>query len=202
MENMTPEAIYSQLRDSLCKDTPVPDADWNAFVDKTQIDLFDEKDLAVEPGKFSTHSYFIIKGLMMCYRPRKPKDTIMWFRAEHEYAFTVDKLNFGQPSRINEEGLIALEDSIVVSINHEDLAALQSKNRRILDMVHDSFLRALFTLDRLSGRIMRDPEYSYDWMQRQITFDLSRVPATYLAPYLGTSVKKLTEIRKALRNNS
>jgi CRP-like cAMP-binding protein len=199
MENMTPEAIYSQLREALCKDKPIPDADWDAFIEKTKIDQFEENQVVVEQGQLSTHSYFIIQGLIMCYIPRKPKSTIMWFRAENEYAFTVDKLNFGKPPRNNEERLMALEDSIVVSISHEDLEILQSNNRRIRDMVHDSFMRALFALDGLSRRSTKDPEYNYDLVQQYTSFNLSRVPAIYLALYLGTNVKRLAEIRKTIQ---
>jgi hypothetical protein len=196
MENMTPEAIYSQLREALCKDKPIPDADWDAFIEKTKIEQFEENQVVVEPGQLSTHSYFIIQGLMMCYIPRKPKSTIMWFRAENEYVFTVDKLDVGKPPRINQERLMALEDSIVVSISHEDLAVLESSNRRIQDMVHNSFMRALITLDRLSRRSTKDPQYYYDWVQQYISFNLSRVPPIYLALYIGTNIKKLAEIRK------
>ena len=194
MEKMTTEAIYSQLRDALSKDTPIPDADWNAFIEKTQIEHFGENEVIIEPGQLSTHSYFIIEGLMMCYRPQKPKDAILWFRAENEYAFTVDKLNVGKPPRINEDRLIALEDSIVVSISHEDLASLQENNQRIFDMMHDLFIKTLFTLRNLSERTMRDAEYDYEWVQQQITFDLSRVPLGYLGTYLGTSAKRVLEV--------
>lgn len=203
MKKMTPEAVYSQLRDALCKKKSIPDADWDAFIEKTRIDLFEENKVAVEPGQLSTRSYFIIKGLMMCYIPREPKNAIMWFRAENEHAFTIDMLN--DPLRkikgpkVNEERLIALEDTIVVSISHEDMTALQESNQNILTMLHDCFTKMLVKFNALSKRTMKDPEHDYEWMQRYISFDPDRIPIAYLATYLGTSVKKLKEMRKALQ---
>ncbi|SIO49273.1 cyclic nucleotide-binding domain-containing protein [Chitinophaga niabensis] len=194
MENMNQEAIYSQLREALCKDKPVADADWNVFIEITRIDQFEENEVIVEPGQLSTHSYFVIKGLLMCYRPLGSKNAILWFRAENEYAFTVDKLNLGKASRVNEERLVALEDSIVVSIRHEDLAELQISNQRVLDMMHDLFMKTLFTFDNLSKRTMNDPEHDYEWVQQHVTFDLNRVPLSYLSTYLCTSAKRVVEI--------
>lgn len=199
MKNMTPEIVYSQLQDALCKETPIPHADWGMFIEKTKIDHFTENEVLVEPGQLSTHSYFIVKGLMMCYQPREPKHAIMWFRAENEHAFTIDKMKLRDPARQNEERLVALEDSIVVSISHDDLLALEDSNPRVFNMMWHYFLRTAITFGDLSRRDMKDPEYSYGFVQKIVTFDLNRVPAAYLALYLGTSVKRIKEIRNAVQ---
>lgn len=199
MKKMTTKAIYSRLRKAICKDKPIPDADWNEFIEKTKIDWFKESHVIVHPGQLSTHSYFIIEGMMMCYIPRKPKNSILWFRAEGEHAFTTDKLNFGKPSRENEERLIALEDTIAVSISHEDLLALQENNRIIFHMMHEVFIRTLVRFDSLSKRSNKYTEHDYKWVQRYVTFNLDRIPAAYLATYLGTSVKKLADVHKLIQ---
>lgn len=196
---MTPEIVYSQLQDALCKENPIPQADWEAFIEKTRIDVFKENEVAVEADQLSTHSYFIIKGLMMCYQPREPKQAIVWFRAENEHAFTSDMLKLRDPGRKNKFRLVALEDSIVVSISHEDLEALKKSNPQVLNMMWLHFLKIVITQDDLFRRDMKDPEYSYDLVRKIVTFDLNRVPAAYLAAYLGTSVKKIMGIRNAVQ---
>lgn len=119
MQNITPEEVYSKLYRTLCKSKRLSHVDWNAFMDRTSIDSFTANEMIVKAGTLSTHSYFIISGLIMCYEQPDDKHA-RWFRGDGSYAFTNDKFKYGEMGRVNNASLMALEDTLVVSIGLAD----------------------------------------------------------------------------------
>jgi signal-transduction protein with cAMP-binding, CBS, and nucleotidyltransferase domain len=197
MEKINSKETYSQLRGYLCKDGAMLVVDWLKFIDKTDIFQFKANEVIAEACQPSTHSYFIISGLIMCHQPHEHKAPILWFRAENDYAFTAESLGHIKDFGYKEQ-LIALEDTVVVGINHEDKAELMKNSRQITDLMGDAFMN---TAVRFAGVIDRDrypKEDRYGFLQENIGFNLNRIPDAYLAAYLHITAKMLKESREAI----
>lgn len=199
MKTSNQTEVYSQLHGSLCQDRAMPDIDWHKFIERTDIVQVKKKEVFVKSGEPSTHSYFIISGLIMCQAQIGPKDHIYWFRAENDYAFCSHNLPYGSQQRDNREALVALEDTVAVRISHADLQSLMKDNPQITIMYGNVFTKTTITFSHLVNRGTRDPQYDYEYVQKHIGFNLDRVPDVYLATYLGTTVKKLKDVREAIK---
>jgi hypothetical protein len=91
MENMTSEKTYSQLYRTFIRSAKrIPYEQWEQFIARTSINHFKAKQLIYRANSLSTHSYFIISGLVMSYFERNGKKYVKWIRAENGYAFSID----------------------------------------------------------------------------------------------------------------
>lgn len=196
MQNITTEEVYPKLFRSLCKTKRLSLADRKAFMARTAITSFKANEKIVVEGTLSTHSYFIISGLIMCYEGDNFK-YIKWFRAEESYAFTTDKFKYGKPGRVNNDSLMALEDTLVVSMSHEDYLWLCTHHPMIA-MLEAGLILGLGNI--MSGVIACftvEGRKRYEWLEEQMGFNLERIPDVHLVPYLQTTVRRLKDIRKS-----
>lgn len=198
MENITSEEAYAALYRRLCRFKRLPYAEWKEFMDRTNMVQFKMNEVFIKAGTLSTHSYFIIKGLVMCYEGRELKpDNVKWVRAENDYAFTVDKFSFGEKGkRSNEHSLIALEDTLAFSISHEDFLWLCTHcsgfglaNAVLIHMY-------AIKIQQISNCVLTNDRDRYEWIQEVHGFKLDRIPGVYLKHCIGVTEKRLKELQK------
>lgn len=203
MENITSQEAYAALYRTLCRFKRVPYAEWKQFMERTNMVQFKKNDVFIKAGILSTHSYYIIKGLVMCYRGSDLlPDNIKWVRAENDYAFTVDKFSFGEKvERSNAYSLIALEDTLAFSISHEDFLWLITNcigfglaNAVLLHMYS-------IKIQQISNCVLANDRERYDWIQEVHGFNLERIPDVYLAACIGVTQKRLKQLQKNNRIN-
>lgn len=195
MENITSQAEYSRLYRKLCRVRRLSYVDWKAFIDRTAIVHFKANEAAVVAGSLSTHSYFIVSGLMACYEGQEPKH-VYWLRAEGGYAFTQDKFDVGKPRRSNNESLIALEDTVAISISHADFEWLCEHHHKVSMLISGLMLLLCTVMRTITNCLIIDSRQRYEWIQGRLGFNLDRVPAVYLSPYVRIPAKRLKELQK------
>jgi hypothetical protein len=193
MENFNLQEAFARLFRSLCKVQKLQYADWKAFMDRTAIAQFKANEVVTEAGTLSTHSYFIISGLMMCYDGHEPKHMI-WFGAEHYYAFTIDMFNYSEIGNTNTQTVVALEDTIAFSISHADFLWLQEHHHKITLLRNNIIFRSAFTINKIQNCLLVNARDRYEWIQDLLGFQLARIPAVYLAPYVRVTPKRLKEL--------
>lgn len=205
MESITPEEAYASLYRWLCRFKRLPYVEWKAFMDRTDMVQFKMNEVPIVAGTPSTHSYFIIKGLMMCYEGHEPKVSkeIKWFRAEHDYAFTVDKFFFGrtgsffgQEGRSNMYSMVALEDTLAFSLSHENYLWLNDHCQNFgflyIGLIHYYSMK----IQRIINCVLTNSRDRYEWIQEVHGFKLDRIPGTYLAPCIGVTQRRLKDLQK------
>lgn len=193
MENFNSQEAYARLLKSLSKNQKLQYADWKAFMDKTGIVQFKANEVVAEAGTLSTHSYFIISGLMMCYDGHDSKNA-QWFGAEHYYAFTMDMFRFGEMGNTNDQTMVALEDTMVFSISHADFLWLEEHHRKIARLRTSIIYRLTYTIRKIQNCLIVNARDRYEWMQETLGFELARISVVYLAPYARVTPKILKEI--------
>jgi hypothetical protein len=198
MENITSQEAYAALYRTLCRFKRLPYAEWKKFMDRTKMVQFKIDDFLIKAGSLSTHSYFIIKGLVMCYEGNDlHPDKIKWVRAENDYAFTVDKFSFGEEGkRSNANSLIALEDTLAFSLSHKDFEWL-SKHCKGFGLINMALLHTYaIKIQQISNCVLTNERERYDWIQEVHGFKLDRIPGVYLAHCIGVTEKRLKQLQK------
>lgn len=203
MENMTSEKTYAQLFRAFSKLVKrIPYSGWEQFITKSKIIQVKQKGIFLEANQLSTHSYFIISGLVMSYFERSKKRYVKWIRGENDYAFSADifRHDVDKDSLIMGESLVALEDTVAISVSHEDLKWLCIDFPRINMAISRYYMDYSIMYRRLEANDIHDPIGKYDNIQRAMDFDLERVPDVYLASYLGISLKALEKVKEYRRS--
>jgi CRP-like cAMP-binding protein len=143
-----------------------------------------------EPGQ---HVYFILKGLLRCYSVRQGAEICSWFMKEGDICLSVTSF-FRQEN--SHENIQALERTELYYISYAELQHIYRKfpefnfTGRILTEKY-----YLLSEERLSAmRLRRSPE-RYAWLLEHYPELLLRVPAKFLASYLGMSEVMLSNIR-------
>lgn len=202
MENVSPEVVYPQLFRAFCRVKRIPYATWKEFMARTKIVQFKKNQVFIHADHLSTHSYFVIEGLVMSYFERNKKRYVKWIRSTNDYVFSADifRIDIDDHSQINGENLMALEDTVAISVSHEDLKWLEENHYRIGLITTIYYSNYSHMYRRLEANALHEPEDRYENIQRGSHFSLERVPDIYLASYLRITLKELKEVRKARIN--
>jgi CRP-like cAMP-binding protein len=151
------------------------------------------KDYLLKAGKVCQNIYFIRRGLLRCYYFKETKEISAWFMKEGDICIAVESF-FEQ--RYSNENIQALEDSVVEYISHRELQ----------DIYHD------FPAFNFIGRVLTEKYYlleyrkvlamwmqraqdRYKWFQNNFPDLTQRVPAKYLASYIGMTQTMLSRLK-------
>ena len=151
------------------------------------------KEYLLEAGHTCRDIYFIEKGIFRCYYLKDGVEVCSWFMKEKDVCIAVKSFYRQQPSV---EYIQALEDSVVYCISFEDLQRLYR------DFPSFNFTGRVLTEhyymlseDRSSSIRMLRAHERYAWLMEHFPELLLRVPAKYIASYLGMTEVTLSVIR-------
>lgn len=123
MKNFDPEDAYPTLFKTFREILPVPLMLVRDFTQRSVAIEFKQHDVLTDGEQCSEYSYFIIDGLVMCYTTHEGINLVRWIRSANDYAYCMDmfRLRFGYDPRLTGNILVALEDTLVIRIRHEDI---------------------------------------------------------------------------------
>jgi CRP-like cAMP-binding protein len=151
------------------------------------------KEYLLQEGEICRHVYFIQKGLLRCYSLQGATEVCSWFMKEKDICLSVQSF-FRQG--ISRENIQALERTELYYITYEEL-------QHIYGVFPDfNFTGRLLTEkyyqlseERLAAMRLKRSHERYGWLMESFPDLLLRVPAKYLASYLGISEVMLSYIR-------
>ena len=151
------------------------------------------KDYLLKAGQICSNIYFIEKGLLRSYYFKGEKEISSWFMKEGDICIAVESF-FTQ--QYGQENIQALEDCVVHYISYEDLQRIYRDfgefniiGRILVERCY------LLTVQRITAMWMQRAHDRYDWLANQFPDLLQRVPAKYLASYLGITEVMLSNIK-------
>lgn len=200
MENIDPKTVYPYLFNEFKKIQNVPPVILREFKERSEPVRFKLGEVIADGASLSTHSYFIIDGLIRCYISSGGTHHILWVRGENDYAYSIDmfrnKLDC-DPQPISNV-LVALEATLAIKIAHEDIAWLRKYSRE-MSVILDGYIfkHSEVALYMKKNEIRRLLD-KYKEMQQLVTFDLSRVPDLYLASWLDITFIELKKVREKI----
>lgn len=166
--------------------------------EKFELIRFKKKEKILIYGKVCKHYYFIVEG---CFRmfgvDDKGFEHNIQFAAENDWISDIGSFYTQKASHLNIE---ALENSLVLRINKEDLFYLFKKVRKI-NMIFKVLIEGKYI--EMQNRVLQSfsssAEDRYLSFLEQYPILSKRIPNIQIASYLGITPEFLSKIRKNLR---
>jgi len=152
-----------------------------------------KKGFLLRAGQVCRQMYFIQKGLLRCYYEKGDHEVSSWFMKEGDIIISVE--SFYQQKN-SYESIQALEDCVLYYIDYRDLQHLYHHfpegnyiGRVLTERYYCLSEQRLFSL-----RMQRSQE-RYDYLMEHHSELVLRVPAKYLASYLGITEVTMSKIK-------
>lgn len=157
-----------------------------------------KKGLLLRAGHICQHIYFIQKGLLRCFYFKNDVEISSWFMREGDVIVSVESF-FHQATSY--ESIQALEDSELHYISYRELQDIYHRfpEFNFIARVLTEKYYCLSEQRLYSIRMMRASE-RYDYLLEHHPEFILRVPAKYLASYLGITPEMLSKIKAGKGN--
>ena len=151
------------------------------------------KEFVLKAGHICRHIYFVQSGLLRSFYENEEKEVCSWFMKEGDMVLSVE--SFYQ-QKVSYESIQALEDSQLYYISYSDLNYIYThfpECNRSGRLVTEKYYQ-LWTRQLVALRMKQAPE-KYAWLREEHPEFIRRVPAKYLASFLGISEVMLSIIK-------
>ncbi len=172
---------------------PIPAGLRDHLEDIVKEKKLSRKDYLVKAGQVCGNIFFVEKGLLRSYYSKSSKEISSGFMKEGDICIAVESFFTQKPSQ---ESIQALEDCIVYYISYEELQRIYRDfgefnviSRKLLERCQVS------SVQRMTAMWMQKAKDKYSWLARQAPELSQRVPAKYLASYLGITEGMLSKIK-------
>lgn len=152
-----------------------------------------KKDYLLKAGKVSKSICFIKKGLLRCFSLKDDKEVSSWFMKEGDIILSVNSFFTQTPSH---ESIQALEDSELFCISYDELEHIYRAYpefnfiaRVVIQKYYAQSEQRLYSL-----RMQRSNE-RYEFLLEHYPELILRVPAKYIASYLGMTEVYLSSLK-------
>lgn len=154
----------------------------------------------IKEGSTERDAYFIIKGLVRCYKKSKKGDLITTLlKWENQVFICHDTVFFDRPSQFYFE---ALEPTEILSMNYDVANDILSRNPKLETNARVAIIEILRDFkEKVDSFILLNPEERYLEFIQSHGAILNRVPDKYIAHLLGITPVSLSRIRQRITNN-
>ena len=152
-----------------------------------------KKQFLLKAGHICRDISFIEEGLLRCFYLKDDMEVCSWFMKEGDVIASVISFFNQTPSY---ESIQAIEDSVVYSIEHRDLEYIY-RNYPEFNYVGRVLVQKYYMLSeqRLYSLRMQRSQERYDYLLEHHAELVLRVPAKYLASYLGITEVTMSKIK-------
>lgn len=151
------------------------------------------KDFLLKAGHHCQFIYFIEKGLLRCYYVKGKAEICSWIMKEKDMIASAESFYLRQPSY---EFIQALEDCELYYISYDELYHIYRHfpefNYTGRELMQGYYLR---WVKQLYGLRMQQAPERYAWLVDHHPDLLQRVPAKYLASFLGITEVMLSKVK-------
>jgi CRP-like cAMP-binding protein len=152
-----------------------------------------KKEYLLRSGQVSRKICFIVQGLLRCFYFKEGHEVSSWFMKEGDVIISVESFLSQKPSY---ESIQALEDCVLYYITYDELQA-GYRNFSEFNFIGRVLLEKYYTLSeqRLYSLRMQRAQERYDYLMEYHSELVLRVPAKYLASYLGITEVTMSRIK-------
>lgn len=194
--NMSPEqnAVIKPLLDYFNKLIPLNDEEQELVSAKFRPHLFLKKQFALQHGNVCEYFDFVVRGCLRLYKVDDKGDYhILQFATENYWILDLTSFHKKKPAILN---IDALEDTVVLRINHGDLIDLYLKapkfNRIFRVLLENHFM---LQQQRMTQLFSSTAEERYQLFLETYPHLLTRLSQVQIAAYLGVTPEFLSRIR-------
>lgn len=84
-------AAYAQLYKVFCEVEEMPYAEWEWFMESSEVVRLQQNEFIVAPHHLSIYAYFIVKGVVVGYKECQKEKAVHWVRSANDYVFSNDR---------------------------------------------------------------------------------------------------------------
>jgi CRP-like cAMP-binding protein len=165
----------------------------NYLVEHLQTRSLPKKDFLLKAGRTCHQICFVESGLLRCYYTNGEPEVCSWFLKEGDVIISIESFYLQKESH---ESIQALEDTTLHYLNYSDLQYIY---RQFLEfnVVGRILTEKYYQLcaQQLYGLRMKQAPERYQWLLNNESGLILRVPAKYLASYLGISEVMLSIVK-------
>jgi CRP/FNR family transcriptional regulator, anaerobic regulatory protein len=153
----------------------------------------EKREYLLKSGHISRRVCFITNGLLRCFYAKDDIDVSSWFMKEGDVIFSVESFLTQKPSY---ESIQALEDTAVLYIDYDELQYIY-KTYPEFNYIGRVLTEKYYVLSeqRVYSLRMQRSQERYDYLLENHPELILRVPAKYLASYLGITEVTLSKIK-------
>lgn len=162
--------------------------------------LYRKRQFVLQEGDVCKYFNFVVRGCLRMYKiDDKGVMHILQFASENWWINDNDSFHSNLPSELN---IDALEDTMVLQINLQDLTYLYKKSRKFNMIFRVLLEKAYATLQqRLLQNISSTAQSRYLSFVEKYPHLLNRLPQTQIAAYLGITPEFLSRIKSEMLKN-
>lgn len=155
--------------------------------------ILPKKSYLLKAGHISRNICFIGSGLLRCFYIKDDHEVCSWFMKEGDVIVSVESF-FAQKESY--ESIQALEDCILYYISYDELQAIY-RNYPEFNFIARVLLEKYYMLSeqRLYSLRMQKSQERYDYLLEHFPELILRVPAKYLASYLGITEVTMSKVK-------
>lgn len=194
MQSITPLIDYFQ------KIVPLTENEQKWVSEYFKPRLYRKRQYILQQGDVCKYFNFVVRGCLRMYNVDENGNIhILQFASENWWINDNDSFHSNLPSELN---IDALEDTMVLQINLQDLAYLYKKSRKFNLIFRVLFEKAYATLQqRLLQNISSTAQSRYLSFIEKYPHLLNRLPQTQIAAYLGITPEFLSRIKSEMLKN-
>ncbi|MBY0479325.1 MAG: Crp/Fnr family transcriptional regulator [Chitinophagaceae bacterium] len=192
-ENLS-EASIEPLLNYFESKIPLNNEERELVLEKFRSRLYRKKQYVLQEGDVCTHINFVVRGCLRTYKiDEKGTIHVLQFAAENNWINDLGSFHEVKPSTLN---IDALEDTVVLQINHDDLISLYTKapkfDRIFRVLIEKGFVRLQ---ERLLQNISSTAEDRYQSFLELYPHLANRLSQTQIAAFLGVTPEFLSRLR-------
>lgn len=152
-----------------------------------------KKEYLLKAGHICRGIYFVREGLLRCFYIKDQHEVCSWFMKEGDVIASVESFFQQKPSY---ESIQALEDCTLYSLQYNELEYIYKKFVEF-NYVGRVLVQKYYMLSeqRLYSLRMQRSQERYDYLMEHSPELILRVPAKYLASYLGLTEVTLSKLK-------
>jgi len=188
----------NSIRTYLERYITIEDIDWNFFVSKLKIQVFEKKQNVLQLGEIENRISFIKEGVVRFLIPKEKKDKEITFGFcfENEFVSAYDSFLTRNPSKYKIETLTKVS---MWSISYNDLQEVYKKTK-IGNLLGRLSSERLFLIKskREQSLLSETAEERYLNLFKERPNIIKEIPLKYIASYIGVTPQALSRIRKRI----
>lgn len=162
--------------------------------EKFRSRLYRKRQYVLQEGDVCTQFNFVVRGCLRTYNiDKKGNLHILQFGAENNWINDLGSFHGIKPSKLN---IDAIEDTVVLQINLEDLISLY-KQSSIFDRIFRVLIENgyIHLQERLLQNISSTAEERYEEFLNRYPHLINRIPQLQIAAFLGVTPEFLSRLR-------
>ncbi len=173
--------------------TPLPEALVSDILERAVVREYKKEEFILKAGKISSHTSWILKGLIRSYYEKDGEEITTKFLWEGAPITSVYSYYNRKPGN---ENIVAMEETTLASLHYDDMQYLYETYPAFNVIGRVITEKYLYMLEiEVYNLRKQKAEDRYQFIVKHFPHLLQRVPLKYLATYLGMNLETLSRIR-------